>query len=201
MVGKTIVRELFDNESPIGQQVRIANRPFTVIGVLSPKGANMMGMDQDDIVLAPWTTIKFKVAGLSATTANQSATAAASTVDPNKVNTLSQIYPNTTGVMGVFPVPSPLQLRQVEEQVPLPHLRRKEEEDQQPVRLRHRARQHNKERRSPVRRPRLPARLHQRLLLPRDPEDRHLRLQVRPHQKHQQLRPRRLLSLRRLRQQ
>jgi ABC-type antimicrobial peptide transport system permease subunit len=107
LVGKTLVRELFDNESPIGQQVRIANRPFTVIGVLSMKGANMMGMDQDDIVLAPWTTIKFKVAGLSATTANQSVSAA---VDPtNKVNTLSQIYPNTTGVAGLYPIPSALQ--------------------------------------------------------------------------------------------
>ena len=111
LVGKTIVRELFDNDSPIGQQVRIANRPFTVIGVLASKGANMMGMDQDDIVLAPWTTIKFKVAGQSATTSNQSATASAlsAAADPNKVNTLSQIYPNTTGVTGFFPAPSALQ--------------------------------------------------------------------------------------------
>ncbi len=107
LVGQTLVRELFDGESPIGQQVRINNRPFTVIGVLSMKGANMMGMDQDDIVLAPWTTIKFKVAGLSATTANQSAAAAS---DPTtKVNTLSQIYPNPTGVTGFFPLPSATQ--------------------------------------------------------------------------------------------
>ncbi len=114
LVGQTLVRELFDGESPIGQQVRIANRPFTVIGVLSPKGANMMGLDQDDIVLAPWTTIKFKVAGLSASTANQSASATVttttSTVDPNKVNSLNQVYPNTTGVAGFYPLPSALQM-------------------------------------------------------------------------------------------
>jgi ABC-type antimicrobial peptide transport system permease subunit len=107
LVGQTLVRELFDGESPIGQQVRINNRPFTVIGVLAMKGANMMGMDQDDIVLAPWTTIKFKVAGVSATTTNQSAVAAS---DPTtKVNTLTQIYPNPTGVTGFFPIPSATQ--------------------------------------------------------------------------------------------
>jgi ABC-type antimicrobial peptide transport system permease subunit len=57
----------------------------------------MMGMDQDDIVLAPWTTIKFKVVGLSTSTANQSVSTA--TTDPTqKVNSLSQVYPNPASV-------------------------------------------------------------------------------------------------------
>jgi ABC-type antimicrobial peptide transport system permease subunit len=104
LVGQTVVRELFDNESPIGQQVRINNRPFTVIGVLEHKGASMTGMDQDDVVLAPWTTIKFKVAGASAQSTNQSAVVVQ---DPStKVNTLSQVYPNQTPL---YPLPSPLQ--------------------------------------------------------------------------------------------
>ncbi len=104
LVGQTIVRELFEGESPVGQQVRINNRPFTVVGVLSLKGASMTGVDQDDIVLAPWTTIKFKVVGDSAETSNQSA---AAQQDPlNKVNTLSQTYP---GVPNVYPIPSPTQ--------------------------------------------------------------------------------------------
>jgi ABC-type antimicrobial peptide transport system permease subunit len=72
LIGQTIVRELFDGKSPIGQIVRINSRPITVVGTLTRKGANMMGVDQDDIVLAPWRTIKFKVAGTSAQTGNQS---------------------------------------------------------------------------------------------------------------------------------
>ena len=49
------------------------NVTFRVMGVLSKKGANMMGLDQDDILLAPWTTIKFRVSGSSLANVNQSA--------------------------------------------------------------------------------------------------------------------------------
>ena len=72
LIGSTIARELFGEQSPIGEVVRVNNTPLEVIGVLSRKGANMMGVDQDDIVLAPWRTIKFKVSWQSAQTANQS---------------------------------------------------------------------------------------------------------------------------------
>ncbi len=107
LIGSTVARELFEGESPVGQQVRINNRPFTVVGVLSSKGANMTGLDQDDIVLAPWTTIKFKVVGQSSTTANQSAAVASSASSLDKVNTLSQLYP---GSVSVYPVPSAIQM-------------------------------------------------------------------------------------------
>jgi len=91
MLGTTIVRELFGDQSPVGKEIRLHNVSFKVVGVLSRKGANMFGMDQDDIVLAPWTTIKYRVAGQSATTTNQSAAAAA--VDSaNKVNSTSDRY-------------------------------------------------------------------------------------------------------------
>jgi ABC-type antimicrobial peptide transport system permease subunit len=72
LLGQTLVRELFSQETPLDKVIRVNNHPLKVIGTLTPKGANMMGIDQDDIVLAPWRTIKFKVAGQSATTVNQS---------------------------------------------------------------------------------------------------------------------------------
>ncbi len=91
LIGKTIVRELFEGASPIGKEIRIKNVSFRVIGVLSEKGANMMGMDQDDIVLAPWTSIKFRVTGSPVVTAVQStASESAST------STMNRLYPGST---------------------------------------------------------------------------------------------------------
>jgi ABC-type antimicrobial peptide transport system permease subunit len=101
IVGQTIVRELFGGQSPIGKEVRVRNVAFKVIGVLGKKGANMMGMDQDDILLAPWTTIKYRVVASSLGAANQSATNTSITTE---VNTLSQIYPNLQ--QNLYPVPS-----------------------------------------------------------------------------------------------
>lgn len=94
ILGQTLVRELFQGENPIGREIRIRNVAFKVIGTLSSKGANMMGMDQDDILLAPWTTIKFRVSGSALGNVNQSATASTSD-SSSQVNTLNQIYPNT----------------------------------------------------------------------------------------------------------
>ena len=90
LVGQTIARELFQGDNPIGKELRIKNVAFKVIGVLSSKGANMVGMDQDDLVIAPWTSIKFRVSGSSLTNTNQSSSAATSSV-----NTLSQVYPSS----------------------------------------------------------------------------------------------------------
>ena len=106
--GQRLVRELFQGENPIGKEVRVQNVSFRVIGVLTAKGANMMGMDQDDVLLAPWTTIKFRVTGASATTANQSAGGAASgSGTTTTVNTLNQIYPNAK--IELYPLPSATQ--------------------------------------------------------------------------------------------
>jgi ABC-type antimicrobial peptide transport system permease subunit len=93
IVGRTIVKELFAGQSPLGKEVRVRNVAFKVVGVLSPKGANMMGQDQDDILLAPWTTIKYRVVATSLSGGNQSAT---NTSNTTEVNSLSQIYPNIT---------------------------------------------------------------------------------------------------------
>ncbi len=57
VLGKTVADNLFPDASPVGMNVRIRNVPFKVIGVLTKKGQNAMGQDQDDIILAPYTTV------------------------------------------------------------------------------------------------------------------------------------------------
>lgn len=111
VLGRTLVRELFQNDSPIGKEVRIQKVSFKVIGVLSRKGANMMGMDQDDVLLAPWTTIKYRVAGVSATTTNQSTSLPAATAGPNmQPNSLSNLYPVADPLVRMYIQPSASQL-------------------------------------------------------------------------------------------
>ncbi len=96
LLGQTIVRELFQGESPVGKEIRINNVPFKVVGVLNSKGANMMGMDQDDVLLAPWTTIKYRVTGSTLGSSNQSAsTTGTSSGTTSQTNTTSQLYPNS----------------------------------------------------------------------------------------------------------
>ncbi len=107
LIGQTLVRELFQGRSPVGQEVRVQNVAFRVVGVLSGKGANMMGLDQDDILLAPWTTIKYRVSGSTLSNVNQSA-AAASTDPTKQVNSLNQLYPGVQGTL--YPTPSPTQM-------------------------------------------------------------------------------------------
>ena len=97
VIGKTIKDELFPNESSLGKQIRINNVPFRVIGVLGAKGANMMGRDQDNIVLAPWTTIKFRVSGSALMSTNQSASASSSSTSTS-VNSISDLYPTATSL-------------------------------------------------------------------------------------------------------
>ncbi|MGN0211791.1 MAG: ABC transporter permease [Muribaculaceae bacterium] len=62
IIGKTVADELFPNgESPIGQVIRFNKIPFKVVGMLKSKGYNSMGQDQDDVVLAPYTTVMKRV--------------------------------------------------------------------------------------------------------------------------------------------
>jgi ABC-type antimicrobial peptide transport system permease subunit len=103
LLGNTIVRELFQGESPIDKEIRVNNISFRVVGVLGAKGANMMGMDQDDILLAPWTSIKYRVTGSSLASENQSAASGSSA----SVNTLSNLYPG--GQSGLYPEQSATQ--------------------------------------------------------------------------------------------
>lgn len=63
VLGATVARELFPNVDPVGQSMRINGGSYEVIGVLTAKGQSGFGMDQDDIVLAPLTTVKRRISG------------------------------------------------------------------------------------------------------------------------------------------
>jgi putative ABC transport system permease protein len=56
VIGKTIADQLFPNDDPVGQNIRIRNIPFKILGVLEPKGFNFFGSDQDDAVIIPYTS-------------------------------------------------------------------------------------------------------------------------------------------------
>ena len=61
VIGQTVARELFPGEDPIGARIRIRNVPFLVTGVLAGKGQSAMGSDQDDIILAPSTSVLYRL--------------------------------------------------------------------------------------------------------------------------------------------
>ncbi|HTG00487.1 MAG TPA: ABC transporter permease [Nitrospirota bacterium] len=63
LLGKTVVDNLFGDQNPVGQTIRIKNVPFMVIGVLASKGQNAQGQDQDDTILIPVTTAQKKLFG------------------------------------------------------------------------------------------------------------------------------------------
>ncbi|HCX30475.1 MAG TPA: multidrug ABC transporter substrate-binding protein, partial [Blastocatellia bacterium] len=63
VVGQTIADNLFPGSDPVGQTLRVANLPFTVVGVMARKGQDQQGRDQDDIAFSPYTTVQKKVLG------------------------------------------------------------------------------------------------------------------------------------------
>jgi putative ABC transport system permease protein len=56
VIGKTVVDQLFPDSNPLGQTIRIRDLPFKIVGVLAPKGFNLFGQDQDDVVIVPYTS-------------------------------------------------------------------------------------------------------------------------------------------------
>ena len=63
VIGRTTATQIYGNEDPVGQILRIKNVPFTITGVLTPKGLSTQGVDQDDIVIMPYTSAMKRVVG------------------------------------------------------------------------------------------------------------------------------------------
>ena len=66
VLGQTVAANLFGGEDPLGHAIRIRNIPFRVVGVLEGKGGSTQGHDQDDLVIAPYETVRRKVMGTTA---------------------------------------------------------------------------------------------------------------------------------------
>ncbi len=109
LVGQTIVRELFAGESPLGKEIRMKGIRMKVVGVLQAKGASMTGRDQDDYVIAPWTTIKYRLSG------QRAATATGAIASLSQVNTINGLYP--TQSVTLYPKPSAAQLADLPQMV------------------------------------------------------------------------------------
>jgi putative ABC transport system permease protein len=100
LLGQTVITNLFANgENPIGQTIRFNKIPFQVIGTLSPKGQNTFGQDQDDIIIAPYTTVQNRLTAsvyfqnLNASAASENESDAASAEVTKILRTTHKIRP------------------------------------------------------------------------------------------------------------
>lgn len=114
IMGQTDVKELFPSGKPLDKTILVNHVPLKVIGVLAKKGANMMGMDQDDIIIMPWTTMKYRVSGSALQNQNQSAAAASSTFSTG------QLYPETS--QSLYPVASATEQQDLPQPVSFPNV-------------------------------------------------------------------------------
>ncbi|SDG79514.1 putative ABC transport system permease protein [Selenomonas sp. WCT3] len=65
VIGTTVAENLFDQENPVGKNIRINNQPYKVIGLLDSKGQSSMGQDQDDMIYVPITTAQERMLGIT----------------------------------------------------------------------------------------------------------------------------------------
>jgi putative ABC transport system permease protein len=86
LLGKTVANNLFGDEEPVGKIIRIRKVPFTVFGVLEPKGQSPTGQDQDDLIIAPITTAKKKLLGGPQASANAVGSILTMARDPDSID-------------------------------------------------------------------------------------------------------------------
>lgn len=65
VIGATVAENLFENENPVGKNIRVNNQPFKIIGIIESKGQSSMGQDQDDVVYIPITTAQERMLGIT----------------------------------------------------------------------------------------------------------------------------------------
>src|SRR5205823_3568767 len=82
VIGKTAATQLFGSADPVGQVIRIKNVPFIITGVLKSKGMSMMGSDQDDVVVVPYTSAMKRLFGVTTLRTINVQTATASLLNP-----------------------------------------------------------------------------------------------------------------------
>jgi macrolide transport system ATP-binding/permease protein len=99
LIGETVAQKLFAPEPALGQEIRLRGIGLKVVGVLAHKGANVMGQDQDDFLLAPLNTIKFRVFGQ-----RQGSQPLAASSSAASGNTRGQVYPSQQPPL--YPPPS-----------------------------------------------------------------------------------------------
>ncbi len=116
LVGQTVVENLFGKEDPIGQSVRFKNIPLLIIGILGEKGENGMGQDQDDLIMAPYTTVQKRILAI---THIQSIAASAASENQNEAaieqmtESLRQSHKLKTGDVNDFQVRSQSEMVQM----------------------------------------------------------------------------------------
>ncbi|HSI33405.1 MAG TPA: ABC transporter permease, partial [Tepidisphaeraceae bacterium] len=102
VLGQTTARNLFETEDPIGKEIRVGSVSMRVVGVLAKKGASTFGQDQDDFIVAPFTTIKYRVStGSNSSSSSASGSSAGSAAAQASVNSLDNPYP--TGAPKLYP--------------------------------------------------------------------------------------------------
>src|SRR6185436_17367722 len=82
VIGQTIANNLFPGMEPVGQTIRVRDLPFLVVGVMAPRGQDQQGRDQDDLILAPYTTVQKKLLAIAYV---QSALVSATSPDSTKI--------------------------------------------------------------------------------------------------------------------